>query len=97
MACIAGGLNSIGNAAITDRTVAFNQQINALVPHSYDVEFLYVLLQMMKKTIERKTNVNLKCILSKGNLSDIEAIVPPIEEQQAFSTFVIQSDKSKYC
>ena len=32
MACIAGSITSIGKVCITDRTVAFNQQINAVVP-----------------------------------------------------------------
>lgn len=32
MTCIAGSLSCIGNVAITDRKVAFNQQINAIIP-----------------------------------------------------------------
>jgi type I restriction enzyme S subunit len=32
VACIAGSVESIGRAALTDRTVAFNQQINAIQP-----------------------------------------------------------------
>ena len=35
MTCIAGSLNTIGNVAVVDRSVAFNQQINALVPQKY--------------------------------------------------------------
>lgn len=93
--CIAGSLNTIGNAAITDRTVAFNQQINALVPKKYDVQFLYVLLEQIRESIHLATNTNLKCILSKGSLSDIKTILPPIETQESFSKVVQQSDKSK--
>ena len=43
MACIAGSLRSIGRVALTDRKVAFNQQINAIVPKQYNNLFLYVL------------------------------------------------------
>ncbi|GAL92982.1 restriction endonuclease subunit S, partial [Microcystis aeruginosa] len=40
--CIAGSRSSIGRAALTDREVAFNQQINAVVPNSdVDPYFLY--------------------------------------------------------
>lgn len=95
MTCIAGSLNTIGNAAITDRKVSFNQQINALVPRKYDVDFLFALLRMIRKTIHLATNTNLKCILSKGALSEIRTILPPIELQRSFSEFVKQSDKSK--
>ena len=31
--CIAGSIDRIGDAAITDRKVAINQQINAMVPN----------------------------------------------------------------
>lgn len=41
MACIAGSIASIGRVCVTDRTVAFNQQINAIVPMQYNVLFLY--------------------------------------------------------
>ena len=48
MACIAGSIASIGRVCITDRKVAFNQQINAIVPQEYNVLFLYVMLQISK-------------------------------------------------
>ena len=48
MACIAGSIASIGKVCVTDRTVAFNQQINAIVPEEYNILFLYVLLQLSK-------------------------------------------------
>src|SRR5690606_32454536 len=41
VACIAGSLDSIGRAALTDREVAFNQQINAIQPNA-DVSPLYL-------------------------------------------------------
>lgn len=95
MTCIAGGLNSIGNIAIVDRDIAFNQQINALVPKRYETWFLYYLLLMMRPSIHEATNKALKCILSKGQLSNVEAIVPPKPQQKQFALFAEQSDKSK--
>jgi len=96
MTCIAGSLNTIGNVAITDRRVAFNQQINALTPKEYDCVFLHSLLKAMKGTICESVNMMLKGILSKGRLSEIDAIVPPLEHQQRFAEFVRAVDKSKF-
>ena len=44
MTCIAGSLNTIGNIALADRDVAFNQQINAFIPTQYEPLFLYYLV-----------------------------------------------------
>jgi type I restriction enzyme S subunit len=96
MTCIAGSLNTIGNVAITDRRVAFNQQINALTPKEYDCVFLYALLIMMKAELCGAVNMMLKGILSKGNLSTIKAIVPPLPLQNRFADFVRQADKSRF-
>lgn len=84
MTCIAGSLNSIGNVAITDRKVAFNQQINAIIPDGYNLFFLYSMLQLSKGYIHSTINMSLKGILSKGKLSQLEFIIPPIEFQRQF-------------
>lgn len=39
--CIAGSPECIGNSAMTDRPVAFNQQINALIPEFVNPDFIY--------------------------------------------------------
>lgn len=95
MACIAGSIASIGRVCVTDRTVAFNQQINAIVPMQYNVLFLYVLLQMSKDYLVEDINMALKGILSKSKLEEKEFIVPPMELQGQFADFVEQTDKSK--
>lgn len=46
MTCIAGSINCIGNVAVTNRRVAFNQQINAIVPEQDEVLYLYWLMQL---------------------------------------------------
>lgn len=96
MACIAGSVASIGRVCITDRKVAFNQQINAVIPQKYDPLFLYVMLQISKDYLVQEINMALKGILSKSKLEEKEFIVPPMNYQVVFSTFVAQIDKSKF-
>ena len=95
MACIAGSIASIGRVCVTDRIVAFNQQINAVVPEDYNILFLYVLLQLSKEYLAEEVNMALKGILSKSKLEEKEFMVPPIELQNQFADFVHQVDKSK--
>lgn len=95
MACIAGSVASIGRVCITDREVAFNQQINAIVPKEYDVRFLHALLQISKDYLVEDINMALKGIMSKSKLEEKEFIVPSMEEQVGFAEFVEQVDKSK--
>ena len=95
MACIAGSIASIGRVCVTDRTVAFNQQINAVVPEQYNILFLYVLLQISKDYLVEDINMALKGILSKSKLEEKEFIIPPMDLQEQFANFVHQVDKSK--
>ena len=95
MACIAGSVASIGRVCVTDRRVAFNQQIKAVVPEQYNVLFLYILLQISKDYLVEDINMALKGILSKSKLEEKEFFVPPIELQNEFAEFVEQVDKSK--
>lgn len=69
MACIAGSVASIGRVCITDREVAFNQQINAIVPKEYDVRFLHALLQISKDYLVEDINMSLKGIISKSKVA----------------------------
>lgn len=95
MACIAGSIASIGRVCITDRMVAFNQQINAIIPKRYNILFLYVLLQVSKDYLVEEINMALKGILSKSKLEKKEFIVTPMEMQNQFAEFVEQINKSK--
>ena len=95
MACIAGSVASIGKVCITDRQVAFNQQINAIVPKEYNALFLYVLLQTSKDYLVEELNMALKGILSKSKLGEKTFILPPMDQQNDFAAFVAQIDKSK--
>lgn len=95
MACIAGSIASIGRVCITDRRVAFNQQINAIIPQKYNIHFLYVLLQISKDYLVEDINMALKGILSKSKLEEKEFVVPPKKLQEQFADFVHKVDKSK--
>ena len=96
MTCIAGSIGCIGNVSVTDRKVAFNQQINGIIPNKNNVWFLYVLFDLSKSYIQSTVTMALKGILSKGQLSKIEFIFPPIELQNEFAEFVKLTDKSKF-
>lgn len=96
MACIAGSVSSIGRVCVTNRKVAFNQQINAIVPYDYNILFLYAMLQISKEYLVDGINMALKGILSKSKLEEKTFFVPPIELQEQFAAFVEQTDKSKF-
>lgn len=95
MTCIAGSLNCIGNVAVTNRRVAFNQQINAITPTCDNVLYLYWLMILSKPAIHKPINMALKGILSKSQLSSIKFPFPSIECQNQFAAFVAEVDKSK--
>lgn len=95
MACIAGSIASIGRVCVANRKVAFNQQINAIVPQKYNELFLYTMLQISKDYLVEEINMALKGILSKSKLEEKTFIIPPIELQNEFSEFYRQVDKSK--
>ena len=95
MTCIAGSLSCIGNVAIANRAVAFNQQINGIIPRKNDTWFMFVQFQLTKNYIQSTINMALKGILSKTQLSQMEFIFPSVELQREFGSFVTQVDKSK--
>lgn len=99
VACIAGSVESIGRAALTNRTVAFNQQINAVQPKK-DVNpfYLYVLFKISKAYIQSHASKGMKKILTKGDFEKITMIKPPIDIQNKFGAIVekVEDIKSRY-
>ena len=93
MTCIAGSLNSIGNCAMVDHEVTFNQQLNAITPYKDDVVFLLWLLRLAKPVLHKDINKCLKGILSKSNLSGKVLPIPPLALQREFAAFVAKVDK----
>jgi type I restriction enzyme S subunit len=87
--CIAGSVSCIGNAAISDRDVAFNQQINAIVPNNdVDEFFLYFLILNSKKYIQNHSTKALKGIVSKSVFESMPFIAPPSCLQKKFGLLV---------
>jgi type I restriction enzyme S subunit len=87
--CIAGSETSIGNVVLTDRRVAFNQQINAVIPQQ-DVApcFLYGVFLTAKPAIQRKTTQAMKRMITKGKLEELLFFKPPLAMQHKFATLV---------
>jgi type I restriction enzyme, S subunit len=87
--CIAGSLSCIGNAAIANRDVAFNQQINAIIPKS-DVNelFLYHAILLSQEYIQNHATRSMTKMINKGVLSDLLFICPPFALQQQFARVV---------
>jgi len=99
VACIAGSVESIGRAALTDRTVSFNQQINAIQPGE-DVNplYLYGLFKLSRAYIQSHATRGMKKILTKGDFEKITMIKPPVEIQNQFAVIVekVEGIKSRY-
>lgn len=99
VACIAGSVESIGRAALTNRTVTFNQQINAIQPAN-DVNplYLYSLFKLSRRYIQSQATKGMKKILTKGDFEKITMIKPPVEIQNQFAVIVekVEGIKSRY-
>jgi type I restriction enzyme S subunit len=99
--CIAGSPATIGNVVLTNRKVAFNQQINSLTPtKQFDPLFIYCLFKFSKKQIQSSTTKGMKRIITKSVFENLEMINPPLRLQQKFASIVgdtesLRQSKSK--
>lgn len=98
VACIAGSIDSIGRAALTNRAVSFNQQINSIEPYAnINSRFLYYLFKFSRKHIQNHASNGMKRMLSKGEFEKIKMILPTLKVQQEFEQKImyleIQKDK----
>lgn len=93
--CIAGTPACIGNAAIADREVAFNQQINAIVPAIADTHFLYVQIVLGKRLIWQASTGGMKGMVSKSRFERIRMVLPPLPLQHEFARRVAGIEKLK--
>ncbi|MBU0595640.1 restriction endonuclease subunit S, partial [Candidatus Bipolaricaulota bacterium] len=83
--CIAGSPGAIGNAALANRKVAFNQQINAATPKDgVDPYFLYAHFLVGKRLVQAASTGGMKGLVSKSRFSAIEFLSPPPEMQERF-------------
>jgi len=93
--CIAGSPECIGNSAMTDRQVAFNQQINAFIPTEGNAHFYYGQIQVGKRLIQEASTNGMKGMVSKGRFEQIEFIIPPLKLQETFGTRVLAVEKQR--
>jgi type I restriction enzyme S subunit len=97
--CIAGSPSCIGNAAIADRRVAFNQQINAMIPNGkVNVFFAFTLFWVAPNLIQKASTNSMKGMVSKSAFSDILVPVPPIAIQERFAAIfeAVERQKRRY-
>ncbi len=89
--CIAGSPSCIGNVALADREVAFNQQINAVTPRTTtDHRFLYVMLLVGKGLIQKASTNSMKGMVSKGKMENVMFPYPPRQHQVTFGAIFDQ-------
>jgi type I restriction enzyme, S subunit len=93
--CIAGSPASIGNAAIADREVAFNQQINAIKPHTMDSLFLFGQLLVGKKLVQEQSTGGMKGLVNKSRFESIRLIDPPARLQHDFARRFAEVERLK--
>jgi type I restriction enzyme S subunit len=84
--CIAGSRGYLGDAAVVDRQVAINQQINAITPnHDVDSYFLCEMIVAMKTVIQHRATGVMTGIINKSTLESIPMICPPFPLQKEFA------------
>ena len=94
--CIAGSLSCIGNAGMADRTVAFNQQINAIVPNSETEQiFLYAQILYNKELFQNASTNSMKGMLNKSKFSEIELLKPDTLLQRKYSSLFSRTESIK--
>ncbi|GAC49575.1 restriction endonuclease subunit S [Gordonia aichiensis] len=86
--CIAGSPNSIGNVAIADRDVSFNQQITAFTPFELPTEFWYYQMRVAKRLIQDASTGGMKGLVSKSAFSEITLLVPSVDACEEYAGFV---------
>ena len=79
--CIGG---SIGKAAINDRKIAFNQQINSITPYLINHKYMYYVMtsDYFLKVMKKYATGTATPIINKSTWGNIIISLPPLEEQK---------------
>ncbi|OED43456.1 hypothetical protein AB833_03735 [Chromatiales bacterium (ex Bugula neritina AB1)] len=93
--CIAGSKKVIGNVAIADRKVAFNQQINSFTPRDGNIYFFYYVFIVAKEYIQSFSTNGMKGMINKSKFQSMEFIFPPKEEQHRFGNATREIEQQK--
>lgn len=82
-------IGNLGRTAINFSPVAFNQQINALIPYSnLDGKFLFYQAQSpsFRNQLEHLSSATTVAIVNKGKFETIKVALPPLPTQHAIVT-----------
>ena len=94
--CIAGSPSCIGNAAIADREVAFNQQINAFLPgERMALWFAFGVFWVGKRLVQGASTNSMKGMVSKSAFSGISIPIPPTPLQNRFAAIAESVEHQK--
>ena len=94
--CIAGSPSCIGNTAIADREVAFNQQINAFVPgERIALWFAFGVFWVGKRLVQSASTNSMKGMVSKSAFSSISIPIPPTSLQSRFVAIAESVERQK--
>ena len=94
--CIAGSPSCIGNAAVADREVAFNQQINAFVPGGcIALWFAFGVFWVGKRLVNSASTNSMKGMVSKSAFTAIPIPIPPMSLQRRFAAIVESVEHQK--
>ena len=88
--CIA----SIGKNTINTVEAAFNQQINALVPHLSNSYFILTMLNNMESAFKRVAGTSATSIINKKEFGQLSVLLPSVEEQNKIGEIFELIDKS---
>lgn len=92
--CIAGSPTSIGKASMVDREVAFNQQINAILPSPrVNSTFLLAQLKTAPQLVRARSTGGMKGLVNKSAFQSIEVLSPSLNRQREFADRVAEVDK----
>lgn len=69
---------------MTNRDVAFNQQINAFIPKEADPDFMYAQIRFGKKLIQQASTNGMKGMVSKSRFEQIQLMFPPLDLQRDY-------------
>ena len=94
--CIAGSPSCIGNAAIADREVAFNQQINAFLPgERIALWFAFAVFWVGKQLVQGASTNSMKGMVSKSAFLGISIPIPPMSLQKRFAAIAESVERQK--
>jgi type I restriction enzyme S subunit len=88
--CIA----SIGKNAIANKSMSFNQQINAIIPNeNFNSEFIYYLVENSLNKLKEVAGGGALAMINKSVFKSIKFTFPKKEEQLAIANILITADK----